>query len=619
MTRQRWCAVLAAAAIAAGCTDHIEQPAAPEPPQPAAPALAAGQYGQLQWFGYVGGSDDKMLNGTDSYANWGWFATDADYTSTAATTTINRLAQHGMKTVIDLGGLLWCGDGQRVLCPYWKNRLSGWRQRNQAALFSGNVLAFSVRDEPFWTRTNIAQMDSASREVKAQFPTAAILLIEASVAIENNSPSSWFNLYRSQLTVADWLAVDKYMVHPATDAGFQTALARMKAAWPGRRTAYAADGWWAANGAHATAFGTTNRAVMAGIMREWFDVAAADPSAIMMGVFIWDSFGEGTGSRDLPRAVTLEQMNIGRAITGRTRGNLYPPVGQITLTPQGGASGWACDPDGAWAESVQVDFFAGGVPAGTVLADKASEDALMGPCRSGLFHRFNPTQVNRLPGPVTFVVRDLSSGGTTITHPVTVFVEWVFPAHATFGQPNTLTVFGRAFSGNGNVEMWWRDASTGGAYQRAPSVPAPGSWQWSNTIPSSNYCHDYDVYAVFSGRTSGTYRYRGLVSGYCDEEARVIWIQPASRAGFGPPESLVVAGSASGAPQGTGVVLWWRNLTTNGVWVREAYEPTTDADGIWINSISNANPSHQYEVSVVYDVIEPAPCTYAGNSDITWC
>ncbi|HEX6368499.1 MAG TPA: hypothetical protein VF006_06195 [Longimicrobium sp.] len=621
--RQRWCALLAAVAIAAGCTDRAAQPAAPEPPraEAASPAMAAGWYGQLQWFGYVGGSDVRMVDGTDSYANWGWFATDAEPSSRAATTTINRLAQRGMKTVIDMGNLLWCGPGQKVLCPGWRTRLETWRQANYGALYSGNVLAISVRDEPFVLHTSIIQVDSASRLVKSLFPTANILLIEGADEAASDDPNSWFNLYRSQLTVADWIAVDKYAIHPATDPNFRKGLARMKAQWPGRRVAYAADGWWNhAVSAHQTAFGTADRSVMAAVMREWYDVAAADPDAIMLGVFIWDSFAEGTGSRDLPRAVTLEQMTIGRMITGRTRQQRYLPVGRFeSLTPGGVASGWACDPDGAWAESVVVDFYVDGVFAGSTLADQPSEDALMSQCRSGIFHRFQK-QLSRTGRNAVAVARDLNSGSTTLGLPATVTVEWVQPSGVTWGPPNTLTAAGLTTYGSGNVEMWWRDATVGGPWQRVSWAPPPSAdGSWSNTIPTSNYCHDYQVYAVYSGVTSSVFTYRGLTSGHCSEQARVIWIQPQSTAGFGPAGSLVVAGSATGAPAGTGVVMFWRNATLGGAWVQEPYAPTPDANGIWYHAIPNANPAHRYDVFVRYDVKDSPYCTYAGTSSITWC
>jgi hypothetical protein len=621
-TRLRWCALLAAAVFAAGCSDRHVQPAAPEPApadaEQAAPALAT--LTGVQWFGYVGGGDTRMLNGVESYANFGWFATDSIPSSTAATSTINRLSQRGMRTVIDLGLLLWCGSGYQTLCPGWKTRLATWRQANYSALTSGNVLAISVRDEPFILRVNIAQVDSASREVKALFPSAKILLIEAADEVASDDPNSWWNLYKSRLTVADWIALDKYGIHPATDPVFRKAMTRMKAQYPGRRTAYAADGWWANNGLHQNAFGTTDRTVMAGIFREWYNVAMADPDAVMIGIFHWDSWFEGTGSRDLPRAVTQEHTTLGRAVTGRVRSNSYAPIGKIeTLTSGGLATGWACDPDGAWPERVLVEFYVDGLYAGNTYADQPSEESLMTQCRTGVFHRFQK-QLTRTGRNTIAIIQDLSSGSSTISAPATVTVEWVQPSGVTWGPPNTLTAAGITRNGSGNVAMYWRDATLGESFKLVAWAPPPSAdGTWSNTIPRDNYCHDYQVYAVYSGVKSATFTYRGLNSGHCSEQARVIWIQPQSTAGWGPAGSLAVAGSATGAPAGTGVAMYWRNASLGGAWVREAHMPVPGSDGIWYHSIPNANPAHRYEVFVRYDVKDSPYCTYAGTSSITWC
>jgi hypothetical protein len=617
-SRIRWCALLAATAVAAAaCTDEVTKPVAPTPPD--APALAAGQYGQLQYFGYVGG-DTEALNGTDSYTNWGWFATDATPGSTAVTSRINQLWQRqGMKTVIDMGNLLWCGEGQRTLCPGWRDRLLTWWNANRTALASGKVLAISVRDEPFALRADIAQMDSASRMVDSLFPASTnLLLIDAAPYIADTSSTSWFNLYRSRLTVVNWIALDYYGIHPASDPVFQNAMARMKAQWPGRRVAYAADGWWAHNGLHRNAFGP-DTTVMASIMREWYAVASADRDAIMIGIFIWDSIGEGQGSRNLPRAVTQEHLRLGRMVTGRARPQKSLPVGSFeSLTPGGVASGWACDPDGAWSEAVLVDFWVDGAFAGTTTADIPSHDP-MSPCR-GRFYRFQH-QLTRTGSNVSAVVKDLTSGSTTLCRtPGTASVAWVQPSGASWGPPNTLTAAGHTSGGCGGVQMWWRDVTVGGPYKRVDYAPLPSpDGTWSNTIPSDNYCHDYQVYVTYAGVNSPVFTWRGRTSGYCSEQARVIWVQPASTAGYGPPGSLVVAGEATGAPAGTPVALYWRNLTLGGAWVREAYEPTTDSNGIWLNSIPNANPLHRFEVFVRYDVVDSPYCTYTGTGSISWC
>lgn len=101
--------------------------------------------------------------------------------------------------------------------------------------------------------------------------------------------------------------------------------------------------------------------------------------------------------------------------------------------------------------------------------------------------------------------------------------------------------------------------------------------------------------------------------------ARVIWVQPQPQAGFGPPGSLVMAGSATGAPAGSQVTMVWRNVTTSGPWVTEAFKPVPDANGIWYHSIPNANYFQLYDVYAVYGGFTSATCRYQGNNTITWC
>ena len=106
---------------------------------------------------------------------------------------------------------------------------------------------------------------------------------------------------------------------------------------------------------------------------------------------------------------------------------------------------------------------------------------------------------------------------------------------------------------------------------------------------------------------------------YSAVNAHIIWIQPQPLAGFGPPGSLVLAGSASGAAAGTTVQLAWRNATQGGTWVTEPYRPLSDSNGIWYHAIPNANFLERYDAYINYGGISSATCTYQGNNQITWC
>lgn len=202
----------------------------------------------------------------------------------------------------------------------------------------------------------------------------------------------------------------------------------------------------------------------------------------------------------------------------------------------------------------------------------------------------------------------------------TASVEWVIPSEYTWGPPDTMTVAGYARNGWGNVQMVWRDNTINGSWNTVAwqSAPNPSDHTWTNTINSPYRCHDYSVYVNYAGVRSPTFEYKGLISGYCNETARIIWIQPQSSAGIGSPGSLVVAGSAENAP-GYGVQMWYRNVTTGTGWVLHPYAPQPDSNNIWLNEIPNANYSHVYEVQVTYDVITSKACSYTGQNSISWC
>jgi F5/8 type C domain len=211
-------------------------------------------------------------------------------------------------------------------------------------------------------------------------------------------------------------------------------------------------------------------------------------------------------------------------------------------------------------------------------------------------------------------------GGAPVTPPLAE-VAWVIPAYATWGPSNTLTVAGYARNGSGGVQLRWRDVTTGGPEQIVSFEPAPAAdTTWSNTIPTSNYCHDYEVYVNYSGSTSNTFFYSGLGSGYCPQNARVNWIQPQWSAGIGSPGSLVVTGNAANAPAGTTVKLYWRDLSSSDrTWTLINFAAPVASDGSWYNEIPNVNYSHTYEVYAKYDAFASRPCVYNGNQSLNWC
>lgn len=364
---------------------------------------------QLQWFGYAGSSDDAMLDRTATYINFGYFSTSENPASTAAYYRITAMNQREMKAIVELGKLLWKpGTSQtyRTLYPDYISRWNTWKTYNAPALTSDKVLAFLVRDEPFLNQVNIDQLEIACRLVKQDFPWAKIILVEAASAVADSNPLSHFNLNRARLSTVDWIGVDRYYIDPSTDIMLRNAVTKLKQSYPGRKTLYVADGFW--NQPHVDALGP-NINVMRDIMTRWYDVARNDPDAVLLGIFFWDSGGEiQVGSEDFPLFVLDEHIRVGKAITGRTRTQLYQPIGVFEgFDSTFNAVGWACDPDSNWGEKVIVDFYeVGGGFLNSTMADKSSE--FFPQCRSGMAHRFRmPAWLGKK---IIAFARDLDSG-----------------------------------------------------------------------------------------------------------------------------------------------------------------------------------------------------------------
>lgn len=601
---------ICAVALAAACADETPAPTAAPPPEPAAAVLN----GQLQWFGYAGETGgEPTLIGTDSYANWGWMVTNDDPSSTWATQRINALAAHNMKAIVELGRLLWCGD-YRELCPDYVTRWNTWKAANAGVLTTEKVLAFVVRDEPFTAGANITSYEAAAAMVKRDFPWARMMMIEwaGTPSCLSQDPCNFEdNAWR--IRTVDWVGVHMYSIYPTTNEVYWLGLQNLKAHFPGKGVVYVADGFW--DGEHARVFGATGMSKMDDIMRDWYSMASTDDDAVLLGVFLWDSLPGAKSSRDFPPEVLAEHTRIGRAITGRARTKLYAPTGLLqTIGSDGLASGWACDPDGAWGETVLVDFYSNGALVGSGRADQSSGP--ISQCRSGVFRNFKVQLTGTLGQRVTAVARDLDAGTVELPSLPVVHTNMLRGTSAT-----SLTVTGAARNGSGGVQLFWRDASVNGAWNTvaAQPVPATADGSWSNSFPTANPCHRYETYPRYAGATYPVRSYNGLASPYCQETATITWIQPQALAGYGPPGSLVVAGSASGGPAGTGVEMWYRDVTAGTAWTRHPYVAPTDASGAWTNSIPNASEYHKYAVYVIYDVLKSFTCTYQGTGDITAC
>lgn len=309
-----------------------------------------------------------------------------------------------------------------------------------------------------------------------------------------------------------------------------------------------------------------------------------------------------------------------------------PPVyeGWVDSADCNSIVGWAADRS-RLNTSITVGIYDNYTLVSTVLANQPRGDVGSYLGDNGLHGFTIPTPPNFKDGlPHTLRVKfessatELGSSPRTLTCAVTnasASIAWIRPAENSWGPANTMTVAGYAQNGSGGVQLVWRDVTIGGSWNVVAWQPSPNPADngWSNTIPSAYRCHTFSAYVNYSGVQSPMFTYNGLNSGYCNESARVIWIQPQWSAGFGPPGSLVIAGSASNAPSGTQVYLSYRDATAGTGWTQLDFAPPPGSDGIWYNSIPNANFYHQYQVKVTYDVITSSTCTYAGNNSATTC
>jgi hypothetical protein len=380
--------------------------------------LALPAAAQIQYFGYVGvGDDDSSLGLAKDFANFAYLSTSANLADTFVLNRVNALSQKGFKATIDLGLVLWCdydGSGSyRQLCWDWTQRWTTWKQNNASILTSDKVLAFDILDEPFARGAYMTDFEAATQRVKADFPWAKIFMVEAACVITGTCRDiPALTYYAGSLPGIDWLGLDAYGIHPQTDSDFANARAIMKSRFPGRKWLYVLDGYW--DSVDHPYFRVDD---MGGIADEWYDVASSDPDAVLLGVFLWPSSVDRTGSRDFPCRALVHQVAIGRAITHKVRPQTALPIGSFSVDSSG-ISGWVCDPDGALCETPQIDIYQDGSlyrSSTTSYLYNAQDSIWMPQCSNGTAYRFTGgLNVGASGHRFTVVARDLDSGSTAL-------------------------------------------------------------------------------------------------------------------------------------------------------------------------------------------------------------
>lgn len=422
---------------AAGCRDL---PGLPETAHlsGAGPALS-GEAGNLQYFGYVGnGDDDWSLAVTKGYTNFAHVWSRGSTTDPFVRDRVTAISQRGLKATIDLGRVFWCNEAAefRYRCADWQTRWQQWKTFNAAILTPDKVIAFAVLDEPFKRGANMAHYDEIALRVKTDFPWAKLWLYEAACAVRGlcGFDPTTFSRYQGTLPSVDWVTVGDYGIWPLQNAGYLAARDQMKARFPGKGWIYLMDGFWDQN-LHGRQLFSPNYdryGIMKIVARQWYDLARADPAAVLLGVFLW---GPNTGpntsvwqeSMEFKCTTLLEHVAIGRAITGKTRTNTAQPVGRLQRIEVDASqafasvSGWARDPDGGLCENPRVDLYASGQFIGTggfpntPSYDGYYSDWVWTIPGYEVAWRFQATIGSEFANqPITAVARDLDAGSTAL-------------------------------------------------------------------------------------------------------------------------------------------------------------------------------------------------------------
>jgi O-antigen ligase len=240
-----------------------------------------------------------------------------------------------------------------------------------------------------------------------------------------------------------------------------------------------------------------------------------------------------------------------------------------------------------------------------------------------LGHRYEvySTSETRAVGPCRYT----GNGSITLCAPI-AFLD---PNTAGLHPTGSLLVAGAApdeWAGR-RILLRSRDATRGADWSIRPfsvgqgnawiSFPREAPGNWLSILADSDLAHRYEVSLDASPAAQEPCVYDGDgARHYC---APIAAIQTPEMAGFGPPGSLVVAGSARGLWTGNPVFLHWRNVTRRSGWTTQTYAPVPDARGTWYNFIPNADPRERYDVLITSPATASETCIYEGSGFRTTC
>lgn len=175
------------------------------------------------------------------------------------------------------------------------------REQVLSALTAFNYVA----DEPNWTGITRSDFCTGAIAVKNALPFAMTL-----TSFNHLVTASWFG---GQQLCTDAVAYHQYEVRdPRLSSLYQEKLSIVKQFSIGKPLLLVLDGWYAV-GRHDVA--GLSREDMATVALNYRATCEVEENCIGLVGFIWQSFIEGTGSRDLPQSVKFTYREIGSEIT----------------------------------------------------------------------------------------------------------------------------------------------------------------------------------------------------------------------------------------------------------------------------------------------------------------
>ncbi|MEK7603668.1 MAG: hypothetical protein AAB461_00930, partial [Patescibacteria group bacterium] len=266
----------------------------------------------LKNFGFAGvGGNPAYVSETMPFSNAPHMGVDPGVNYTSA---INDINSKGGRPIIGVHNIFFTpssgpapSGNDWALHPDYIARWNAFKTTHASVLTPEKILALYMSDEPTWNGISANELKTATDLVTASYPAIPRIVVEAWKSVSN-------------LVVPEsmsWIAFDKYGVKdPATNAEYKSLYATLKSrrSSSSQNTFIVGDAWWAAglHGANGITLADT-----AGVALNYYNFAKNDPDIVALIGFLWASFSEGTGARDLPASTKATYKLIGQSITGK--------------------------------------------------------------------------------------------------------------------------------------------------------------------------------------------------------------------------------------------------------------------------------------------------------------